>query len=144
MKDNLFSLKPWQYEFNRFLYLKQKTETCFKFKRFLCFLFFINWLLYLQFKCCSLSQSPLRKIFYPILPALCHYEGAPPPTHSLLPQPSSIPLCWGIKTPQEPGPPLPLMPDKAVLCYICSWSYGSIHEYSLVGGLVPGSSEGSF
>ena len=33
----------------------------------------------------------------------------------------------------------PLMPDKAILCYICSWSYGSFHVYSLVGGLVTGS-----
>jgi hypothetical protein len=26
------------------------------------------------------------------------------------------------------------------LCYICSWSHGSPHVYSLVGGLLPGSS----
>jgi hypothetical protein len=36
-----------------------------------------------------------------------------------------------------------LMTDKAILCYICSWSHGSLHVYSLVGGLVPGSSWGS-
>jgi hypothetical protein len=30
------------------------------------------------------------------------------------------------------------MNDKAILCYICGWSHG----YSLVGGLVPGSSGG--
>ena len=30
------------------------------------------------------------------------------------------------------------MPDKAILCYICSWS----HVYSLVDGLVPGCSGG--
>ena len=30
------------------------------------------------------------------------------------------------------------MPNKAILCYIYGWS----HEYSLVGGLVPGSSGG--
>jgi hypothetical protein len=30
------------------------------------------------------------------------------------------------------------MPDKAILCYICSWS----HVYSLVGGLIPGRSGG--
>jgi hypothetical protein len=35
-------------------------------------------------------------------------------------------------------PLLPMMPDKAILCYICTWS----HVYS-VGGLVPGSSGGS-
>jgi hypothetical protein len=36
--------------------------------------------------------------------------------------------------------PVSLMPDKAILCYICSWSHGSLHVYSLVGDLVPGSS----
>jgi hypothetical protein len=33
-----------------------------------------------------------------------------------------------------------LLPDKAILCYICSCSHGSLHVYSLVGGLVSGSS----
>jgi hypothetical protein len=28
------------------------------------------------------------------------------------------------------------MSDKAILCYICIWSHGSLHVYSLVGGLV--------
>ena len=59
------------------------------------------------------------------------------PTHPLLP---SISLCWSIKPPQDQGPPLPLMPDKAILCYICCWSHGSFHMYSLVSGLVPGNS----
>jgi hypothetical protein len=35
-------------------------------------------------------------------------------------------------------PLLPLMSNKAILCYICSWSHESHHMYSLVGGLVPG------
>ena len=34
------------------------------------------------------------------------------------------------------------MSEKAILCYIYSWSHGSLHVYSLVGGLVPGSSGG--
>ena len=43
-----------------------------------------------------------------------------------------------------PSPPaLPLMPEKAILCYICIWSHGSLHGYSLVGGLVSGSFEWS-
>jgi hypothetical protein len=29
------------------------------------------------------------------------------------------------------------MLDKGILCYICSWSHGSLHVYYLVGGLVP-------
>jgi hypothetical protein len=32
------------------------------------------------------------------------------------------------------------MSDKAILCYMCIWSHDSLHAYSLVGGLVPGSS----
>ena len=34
------------------------------------------------------------------------------------------------------------MLNKAILCIICSWSHRSLHVYSLVGGLVPGSSRG--
>jgi hypothetical protein len=30
------------------------------------------------------------------------------------------------------------MPDKAILCYICTGVHGSLHVLSLVGGLVPG------
>jgi hypothetical protein len=44
---------------------------------------------------------------------------------------------------QDQGPLLPLMLDKAILCYICCWSHGSLHVYSLVGGLVLGSSGGT-
>jgi hypothetical protein len=35
------------------------------------------------------------------------------------------------------------MPSKAILCYICGWSHGSLHVYSWVGALVPGSSGGA-
>jgi hypothetical protein len=35
--------------------------------------------------------------------------------------------------------PLPLMPDKAILCFICSWRHRSLHGYSLDNGLVLGS-----
>jgi hypothetical protein len=31
-------------------------------------------------------------------------------------------------------------PTKAILYYNCGWSHGTLHVYSLVGGLVPGSS----
>jgi hypothetical protein len=30
-----------------------------------------------------------------------------------------------------------LMTNKAILCYMCGWSHGSLHVYPLVGGLVP-------
>ena len=62
------------------------------------------------------------------------------PTHLLqLPYPG-IPLYWGIEPSQDQRPLLPLMSNRATLCYICSWNHGSLHVYYLVGGLVPGSS----
>ena len=71
-------------------------------------------------------------------PSSCFYEGVPPPTHPLLPPHPGIPLHWDIEPSQDQWPLLPLVPDKAILCYICIWSHGSLHG-SLVGGLVPGS-----
>ena len=84
---------------------------------------------------------PLPQTPY-LLPSTYFYEGTHPPIYSLLPYCPSIPLHWGIKSPQDQGPPLPLIPDKAIHCYICSWSHGSLHVYSWVGGLVPGRSGG--
>jgi hypothetical protein len=48
----------------------------------------------------------------PLLPPLSLYESAPPPTHSLLPHYSSIPLSWAFKHPQDQGLPLQLMSDR--------------------------------
>jgi hypothetical protein len=45
-------------------------------------------------------------------------------------------LCCGLETPQDQGLPLPLIPDKAILSYMYSWSQGSFHVYSLFGDLV--------
>jgi hypothetical protein len=74
---------------------------------------------------------------------LSHPPSPCSPTYPLpLPCPG-IPLHWSIKPSQNQGPLLPLMPNKAVLCYICSWSHGSLHVYSFVGSLVPGSSWGT-
>jgi hypothetical protein len=100
--------------------------------------FFPHWLFYL-FTFQMLFPFPVSLSSPHPFPPPCFYEGAPPPTHSCLIDPT-IPLCWGIKPPQGQGPPLPLMSGKAILCYICCWSYRSLHIYSLVGGLVSGSS----
>jgi hypothetical protein len=59
--------------------------------------------------------------------------------HPLLPPPPGIPLYWGIEPSQDQGVLLTLMPNKAILCHICSWSHESLNVYPLVGGLVPGS-----
>ena len=55
-----------------------------------------------------------------------------------------IPLHWGIESSQDQGPFLPLMTNKAILCYLYSWTYGSLHVYFLVGGLILGSSWGGW
>ena len=47
------------------------------------------------------------------------------PTHPLLPPRPGA----SIKPSQDQGPLLPLMLDKAILCYICGWSHGSLHVY---------------
>jgi hypothetical protein len=80
---------------------------------------------------------------YPILPPPASVRVFPQPTHPLPLLSPGIPLLWDIKPSQVQGPLLPLMPDKVILCYICSWGLGSLHVDSLVGGLVPGSSGGS-
>jgi hypothetical protein len=97
--------------------------------------FFIRYLLYLHLKCCLLSWFPLHKppIPFPFTPCSS--------THPhLLPGPG-IPPHWVTEPSQDQGL-LPLMTDKAILCYICSWSHESHHVYSLIGDLVPGSSGG--
>jgi hypothetical protein len=76
------------------------------------------------------------------LPSPCFYEGFFPLTYLLLSPRPGIPLHRGIEPSQDLGPLLPLMPNKTILCNICSWIHGSLHVYSLVGSLVPGSSGG--
>jgi hypothetical protein len=94
-------------------------------------LFFIRYALYLDFKCCPLSSFPLWK------------PPIPPPFPLLTNPPSPASLSWhsptlGHQAFTGPRASLPLMSDKAILCH-----HGSIHVYSLIGGLVPGSSRGT-
>ena len=100
--------------------------------------FLFKFFFYLHFKYYILSLFPLL-----ILPlSYCFYEGGPPQPHPLQPPHPGIPLHWDIKPSQDQGPLLLLMPNKSILCYICHWSHGSLHVYSLVGSLVPWSSGG--
>jgi hypothetical protein len=77
---------------------------------------------------------PRNPLFYP--PSSCFYEGVATPTHTLPPPHPHIPHR-GIQPSQDQELLLPLMPDKAILCYIYGWSHGSLHVYYLVGGLDP-------
>jgi hypothetical protein len=108
----------------------------------ICFyllIFCIGYFLSLHFKCYPLSQFPPGNPLYHT-PSPCFYKGVPLPTHTLLPCYSGIPLHWGTEPSQDQGPLLPLMSNNAILCCMCIWSHWSLHVYSLVGGLVPGSS----
>jgi len=82
-----------------------------------------------------ISPHPVPQPLYPT-PLPASMKMLP---HSLLPHLPGIPLHWGIHLSQDKGLLL-LMSDNAILSYKCSWSHGSLHVYSLVGGLIPGSS----
>jgi len=102
------------------------------------FLFSYFWIFYvLTFQILSPSPLPISRS-----PTPCFYEDALAPTHPLQPQHPGILLHWGNKPLQDQGPLFLLMPGNTILCYICDWSHGSFHVYSLVDGLVPGSSGG--
>lgn len=73
------------------------------------------------------TPSPGLHPTFTLHPPLYLYESFPLPIHSLLPYCSSFPLCCGICTPQDQGPPCLLLSSKVILCYI-----------SLVGGLYSG------
>jgi len=78
----------------------------------LFFNYLIYWIFYL-FTFQMLPPDPVSLQKRPShLPSPCFYEGAPPPTHSLLLPCSGIPFNWGIKPSQ--GPFLLLMPEKAI------------------------------
>lgn len=82
-------------------------------------LFYHYWLFYL-FKFLVLAHFPgsPTQTPYPIPPKPCSYEGAPEHIYPLLSHCSSIPLCLGMESPQDQGPPHPLLPDKDILCYM--------------------------
>jgi hypothetical protein len=120
--------------------LKLCTTTSNGHQRILTFSIFIGHFLYLHFKCYPLSQFP-SLLEHPITSSSpCFDEGIAPHTHPLLPPCSRFHYTGASTEPsQDQGPLLPLMFDKAILCYICSWS----HVYTFVDSLVSGSSGGS-
>jgi hypothetical protein len=99
---------------------------------------FIGYFIYLHFKCYALSRFAPQKPPIPSTFLLFLWGCSPthPPTNyhllTLL-----FPYTGASSLHRTKGP---LMPDKAILCYIYGWSCGSLHVYSLVGSLDPGSS----
>jgi len=84
--------------------------------------FFFYWIVYfINFKCYSLSCFPPSRLLSP-----CFYQDAPSPTPST---PTST--HWDFHTlgnepSQDQRVLLLLMTDNAILCYICSWTPGSL------------------
>jgi hypothetical protein len=116
-----------------FIVIVQQTRNLFFFP-------FFNWTFSLfTFQMSSPFPVPTPRNPLSHSPSPCFYEGVLQLTPSSLPEHSPT---LGIKSSQDQGPFLPLRPYKAILCYICGWSYESLHVYSLVGGLVPRSSGG--
>ena len=77
------------------------------------------WVLYLYSNCYLLFQFPFHKS--PISSPLLLLLPGCSPTHPYTPNfGPGILLYWGIEPSQDQGLLLPLMPDKAILCYICS------------------------
>jgi hypothetical protein len=97
------------------------------------YIFFIYWIFFSYIS--SVIHSPSLPSRNPIASCshVCMRVLPHPPTHSLPPPCPGIPLQWGIEPPQDQGPLLPLISNKAILCHIHSWSHGSLHVYSLVG-----------
>jgi len=102
------------------------------------FIWFLDFLIYISNVISFLSFQSINPLSHP--PSPCFYNGVPPPIHSFPTSHPNIPLHWGIKPWQDQGLILPLVPNKAILCYICNWSHGSVHVCFLGGGLVPVSS----
>ena len=131
-----------------------------------CFFFLFSFLFYFDIYFIYISNAvpfpgftswlpiSLLPLFYQIfslfiLQMLSHSLVSPPKIHYPLPllpnlptpiPGPGIPLYWDIEPSQDQGPHLPLMTDQAILCYICSQSRESHHVFSLIDGLVPGSS----
>jgi hypothetical protein len=61
------------------------------------------------------------------------YEVAHPPIQPILPHGTDNHLHWDIESSHDQGPLLPMMQDIITLCYICTWSPGSLHVYSWEG-----------
>jgi hypothetical protein len=98
---------------------------------------FFNWLFYLfAFQMVSPFLVSPPQAPYPLLPPPASIRVLPrsPPNPASAPEHSPI-LDHQASTGPRGSPPS----DKAILCYISSWSHGFPPVYSLVGGLVPGS-----
>jgi hypothetical protein len=112
----------------------------FCFVLFVCFAFFLDFFIYISYVIPFLSPPPpLNPLSH--LPSPASMRVYPHPHTHLFPPPDpQIHLHWGIEPSQDQQPLLPLMPNKAILCYMSNWSHRFLHVCSLNGVLDPVSS----
>ena len=109
----------------------QPRDLLFFFLFLLLFIFYWIFILF-TFQMFSPFQVSLSKTSYPILPSPASMR-----VFSYLPTPIFPPWhspTLGHRTPSGPRASPPTDANKAILCHICSWSHGSLHVYSLIGG----------
>jgi len=82
---------------------------------------------------------PFPHLDHTLSPSPCFYEDAP--THSDL-NTLTLPYSREMSLHGTKGLSSYWYLTRPILCYICDWSHGPLHVYSLVGGLVPGNSGG--
>jgi hypothetical protein len=98
-----------------------------------------SYFVYLHFKCYPPSLFPLWKPPIASSPPLDSIMVLPHPhTHYSLTN-LAFSYCGASSLHRTKGL-LSQSLTKAILCYICTWSHGSLHVYLIVSGLVPGSS----
>ena len=86
---------------------------------------------------------PTKTLWHPLSPFF--YEGALPHTHPLFPPTLAFPYSVVLNLHRTKGLSshwCPYVADK-YWWHICGWGHKLLHVYSLVSGLVPGSSGGS-
>jgi hypothetical protein len=107
--------------------------------------FFFHFLIgyFIYFSNVKLFTSYLSTDLLSLPPSSLYLWGYSLTAHPLLLQHPCIPLLWVMGPVQYQGAPLPVIPDKAILCYISSWCQVYPHMYSLAGVLVPGCFGGS-
>ena len=92
-----------------------------------CSYFFIGYFIYFS-NIIPFSGLPSKNsLSTPSSP--CFYDCAHQHSHPLPPPHPGIPLHWAMEPSQDQKPLLPLMSNKAILCYKNSWSHGSLHVY---------------
>jgi hypothetical protein len=116
-------------------FAKEWAQELFVFQLDILFLYISNVMPFLSFPCINPHSIPPPPAFMRVLPHL--------PTQQLSPHCPSIPLHWGIKPSQDQCFSSHWCPTRPSSATYAAGAMGLSNVYSLVGGLVSGSSGGT-